>query len=154
MPYRDPAVAKRYRAERYQKNKAAIAQSNARWSKSPAGRRSNLRSRLSCVYDIDRNWFDETLIAQGGRCSICSAPLSGATEPVVDHDHANGRVRGLLCAWCNKKLHSLETLDWRARAEEYLMKHGTLARLPKPPDVEAIRAELMRRVLALQDGSP
>ena len=36
---------------------------------------------------------------QAGRCAVCWAQHGGAL--VVDHDHANGLVRGLLCRSCN-----------------------------------------------------
>ena len=42
---------------------------------------------------------------QGGKCKICprSCALSGGIYKVlhVDHDHATGLVRGLLCMGCN-----------------------------------------------------
>jgi hypothetical protein len=44
--------------------------------------------------------------AQEGRCAICPEPLrfTGQSGAHIDHDHATGRVRGLLCAPCNKAL--------------------------------------------------
>ena len=45
---------------------------------------------------------------QGGRCAICPkvCPLTGSSYEVlhVDHDHATGLVRGLLCMPCNQTL--------------------------------------------------
>lgn len=37
---------------------------------------------------------------QGGSCALCGT--KPATRLVVDHDHDTGRVRGLLCQWCNR----------------------------------------------------
>ncbi len=37
------------------------------------------------------------LLSQGGRCAICG--VDGRLS--IDHDHASGIVRGLLCANCN-----------------------------------------------------
>lgn len=41
---------------------------------------------------------------QRGRCALCgTTPTHGL---VVDHDHTTGRVRGLLCQWCNRSFAS------------------------------------------------
>jgi len=47
--------------------------------------------------------YQEMLRIQGGVCAICGASPNG--KPLdVDHDHSDGRVRGLLCVWCNRHL--------------------------------------------------
>ena len=44
--------------------------------------------------------------AQHGQCPVCCSPLvfDGRGGAHVDHNHFTGRVRGILCAECNKAL--------------------------------------------------
>lgn len=44
------------------------------------------------------------IAAQGGKCGICAQPLIKPRHTHVDHDHATGKVRGILCRGCNTKL--------------------------------------------------
>ena len=44
-------------------------------------------------------------MAQNNRCAICDANFS-IEVPHVDHSHATGKVRGVLCAKCNMGLGS------------------------------------------------
>lgn len=53
--------------------------------------------------------YNAMFSAQGGRCAICNTDQPtghGAKNGrfSVDHDHATGEVRGLLCAGCNTAL--------------------------------------------------
>lgn len=55
------------------------------------------------TYGLAATGYDELLERQGGRCAICrSKPKS--KRLAVDHDHATGAVRGLLCSRCNHDL--------------------------------------------------
>lgn len=58
------------------------------------------KSRLKADYGITVGQYEEMLLSQEGLCYLCQkdAPL------VVDHDHATGKVRGLLCRECNLAL--------------------------------------------------
>jgi hypothetical protein len=62
-------------------------------------------------YGITLDDYFELERKQGGLCALCGQrPLIGKRAPgrekqpprlYVDHDHKSGRVRGLLCHWCN-----------------------------------------------------
>ena len=58
--------------------------------------------RLKQVYGLSLPDYEAMVAQQGGVCRICK------TKPVrplfVDHCHASGRVRGLLCHPCNAAL--------------------------------------------------
>lgn len=51
-------------------------------------------------YGLREEQFEAMLAAQGGRCPICR--VGEATS--VDHCHATGRIRALLCRACNAGL--------------------------------------------------
>lgn len=53
-------------------------------------------------------------------CKICRKPISHS-ESHVDHDHATGAVRGLLCGQCNRGLGMFyDSVEFLERAAEYL----------------------------------
>lgn len=65
------------------------------------------RRRLLKEYGLTERSYADLLAAQGGRCAVCGSAdprRKGDTNFVVDHDHATGRVRGLLCHHCNRAL--------------------------------------------------
>jgi hypothetical protein len=59
--------------------------------------------------------------AQAGVCAICDLPERATRNGVpkrlaVDHDHATGAVRALLCSRCNLAIGYMEDCPARLRA--------------------------------------
>lgn len=64
---------------------------------------------LRQLYDITLADYDVMLEAQGNGCAICGrTPEEDGKRLAVDHDHENGKVRGLLCSWCNRGIGLLQ----------------------------------------------
>lgn len=74
---------------------------------------------LTRRYGIGAPEVDAMIAAQGGRCPIC-----GRTDPEqVDHDHATGKVRGILCFNCNGGLGQFrDDVDSLLMAADYLSR--------------------------------
>lgn len=81
-------------------------------------RRANLRR-----YGLTQGAFDQMLTAQNGACALCFAVFApdGQQGPQIDHNHASGKVRSLLCWLCNTALgRHREDSAWFRRAADYL----------------------------------
>ncbi len=63
-----------------------------------AHRRASRRLLLKRKYGLTEAEWQELFERQGRRCAICG---EGGTRWSVDHDHATGRIRGILCRACN-----------------------------------------------------
>lgn len=72
----------------------------------PEQRARNRRDNLRRKYGITPEAYDAMLAAQGGRCAVClgADPQNEYGRMLVDHDHATGQVRQLLCGPCNRGL--------------------------------------------------
>jgi hypothetical protein len=100
----------------------------------PAARRDY---ELHRRYGLPEGEYAKMLEAQGGRCAICgNRPRTQALA--LDHDHRTGRIRGLLCANCNRGIGKLEySPEVADRASKYLatiaedLRTGPL--LTRPP---------------------
>jgi hypothetical protein len=86
--------------------------------------RLDSRPRPSCIAcrkqrlygiapDEQRQMFED----QGGCCALCREEFKGSFY--LDHDHATGKPRGLLCKKCNWDL-GKHGAEWFARAAIYL----------------------------------
>lgn len=85
---RNKEKIQQYQKEYRSKNKAKLAK---------LGRVYVLRTR----FGITEDEYDGLLRSQGGVCALCRS-LPKGKHLAVDHDHTTGKVRGLLCAVCNK----------------------------------------------------
>jgi hypothetical protein len=93
-------------------------------------------------YGIGAEQVEEMIEEQGGLCVICQRQLGD--KPHVDHDHATGQVRGILCFNCNGGLGQFgDDILRLQQAVEYL--RGNL----QPSAQAAVEAE--QRLLDLLD---
>ena len=69
--------------------------------------------------------YNALLEKQDFRCAICKKHVSEFSKALHnDHNHATGKVRGLLCHRCNLRLGHLEDKVFLAVAAEYLATYG------------------------------
>jgi len=78
---------------------------------------------LKRTYGIGLKEYRLMEAAQNSTCAICKCPAKGKRPLAVDHNHATGKVRGLLCYGCNRALHVLENLPLLEKAKAYLLKY-------------------------------
>lgn len=78
---------------------------------------------LKRKYKISLFEFDQILEKQSGKCAICQIDKRKTGKQfAVDHNHITGRIRGLLCAGCNRSLGFMNTPEILERAKEYLLE--------------------------------
>ncbi len=140
MPYKDPKKRLDKARERYhvrKKDPVWLAAKRAKdqeasriWRMSPEGkaymrayskRRANHLSAAARrrKYGLDDAAYAGLVARAGGRCEVCrrERPL------VIDHDHETKRVRGLLCASCNRGLGYFgDSVSALNNAAEYLCR--------------------------------
>jgi hypothetical protein len=85
---------------------------------------------LLAKFNITLDQYEEISALQGHVCAICKKPetlinpRSGKTRRLsVDHDHATGKIRGLLCDKCNRGLGQFDdNPDFLLNAHNYIIK--------------------------------
>ena len=90
-----------------------------------------IKQRKWSAAGVDATRYQEMLREQGGVCAICSQPertadgLSGKPKDLaVDHDHATGAVRALLCSACNTAIGLFnDDVALLAKAQSYVLYH-------------------------------
>ena len=54
------------------------------------------------LYGVSQEDIQSLLTKQAYRCPICPTPVDSKSP--IDHCHITGKIRGILCAHCNKML--------------------------------------------------
>jgi hypothetical protein len=114
---------KRYYSENIEQIRARQREFRAANPGRYAGYRSewakkNRRRRRLAKYGLTPAQYSDLLVSQDGLCAVCYE--QPATD--VDHDHATGAVRGLLCGKCNTGLGQFDDDPERLRyAIEYVI---------------------------------
>lgn len=79
-------------------------------------------SLIEKKYGIQYSEYLALDAAQNGVCAICRNPCTCGRKLAVDHDHATGKVRGLLCSRCNRGLGLFkESPVYLQAAKDYLL---------------------------------
>lgn len=132
-PERYKALTKRYAEANREKVKAS---SKAWYAANKDQARLTARARKLRGYGLTQEQFGAMLESQLGACLICLAQMRA---PVIDHDHATGAVRGLLCRKCNSALGLfLDSAQVLTRAARYLTRSSsgaisTPSKMPSKP---------------------
>ena len=104
----------------------------AEWRRNnPERSRSNQQNpHFQKTYGIGLEEYEARLTQQNGVCAICKKPSATRHQSgqlrwlSVDHNHATGQVRGLLCNSCNHGLGAFkDEISLLEAAIEYLKKH-------------------------------
>ena len=74
-------------------------------------------------YKTTQEEYDRMFMKQGGMCAVCGSPPT-RKHLDIDHCHATGKVRKLLCNACNKALGLLnDDLDRVTKLADYLAEN-------------------------------
>lgn len=81
---------------------------------------------LQRMYGLTQADVERMHEEQGGRCAICSVEVPTRGQALaVDHCHATGVVRGLLCQPCNRALGLMvDDPERLRRAADYVLSAG------------------------------
>lgn len=111
-PSKQRAVSKRSREKHFEKRSAE----NRAYERANPDKVRGFRRATR--YGITCEQVEQMLEAQAGACAICLRPIP---VPAIDHCHATGKVRGLLCRPCNSGLGMFQdNTESLSRAIEYL----------------------------------
>lgn len=119
-PDKRAANQKRYYEKHPEKLAAARRRHKERYPEYHS--RKNRGYRLA-RYGFTLETFQAALDRQSNSCAICERAFSDDNLPVIDHCHATGLTRGILCTGCNTGLGHIEKPGFLDKALEYIRSH-------------------------------
>ena len=100
----------------YSKHKERLKAAQLKWCREHP---EKIKARdLRRKYSMTVEDYNRLVSSQEGKCKICDRQA----RLVVDHDHATGKVRGLLCRLCNTSLGFVENQEFLVKALSYLRR--------------------------------
>lgn len=128
MPYKNKEDTSACRKRNYHKHKERVI----KWHEDNKEqvRHTQRLAAVKRMYNLDADEYLGKILQQDNKCAICRKPESvvnrdGDVRPLcVDHNHATGRVRDLLCNRCNAALgHVDDNISTLKAMVVYLEKH-------------------------------
>lgn len=87
-----------------------------------ARKAANHEKRVQETYGLQKGEYAQLYEFQGGKCALCRRATGASRKLSVDHCHASGDVRGLLCRPCNTMLgHARDNTLFFERCIKYLI---------------------------------
>lgn len=88
-----------------------------------ARKAANHEKRVQETYGLEAGEYAQLYEFQGALCALCRRATGASRRLSVDHDHATGNVRGLLCRPCNSLLgHARDRTGFFLRCILYLRR--------------------------------
>lgn len=90
---------------------------------SPERKRKYRSLELKRAFGITADDYDKMLLKQNGVCCICKKHrvASNKYHMTVDHCHKTGKIRGILCTWCNRGIGLFEdNIEFLENAKIYI----------------------------------
>lgn len=118
--------------------------STKRLKQTPEERREKARwSRILRVYGINREQYERLDL---GYCPVCLSNWNDRVRPCIDHDHHTGRIRGLLCTYCNRyRVGHFRDVDLVERIVNYLRNALELPEWIVPPKPKRKRKKRIKK---------
>lgn len=117
-----PEMVRRWKRTDYIRHKQAYIDRALARKRTPTGKIEYEGYRLNSRYHLTKEQRELMYARQKGKCAICTSDIVGRNCH-TDHDHATGKIRGLLCQRCNMGLGCFKDQIQRLYlAAEYLSK--------------------------------
>lgn len=82
------------------------------------------KSRLKRTYGITEKEWQTMFKNQGGKCALCNKDHKEMkTKMHTEHNHKSGKIRALVCFYCNVFRIGKLNLEWSKKVYEYMLKY-------------------------------